>query len=167
MQIIKPIPRWVVVTFFIFMAYGLAQFRARQVRPSRLIILPLFTIILTLASVITGSNSRLLSLLAWLLGLGLSIWLGRLKKAPRGVHYSYQTKLIYVPGSGIPLLLMMLIYATLYIVHDVTGNQHIFMNTAEFSIAIGLIYGLICGMFLARMFSAWRVKRHRIDNLIN
>lgn len=167
MDILKSIPSWVVVTFFIYTAYGLAQFRARQVRAFRLVIQPSLIVLLTLASVLTGTLDHSLCLLTWLLGMVLAAIVGNSNKTSRGLRYSYQTKLIYIPGSWVPLLLMMLIYATLFMVNDISGEQHMQMNVALFSILVGLVYGLISGVFVARMLSAWQVKRRRLSNLIS
>lgn len=167
MHIVKPVSAWVIVTFFLFVLYGLTQVRTRQVTAARLIVLPALTALLTFASVVTGIPNRTLGLLAWLAGIVLVVWLGKLIRAPRGLRYSYQTKLISVPGSWVPLFLLLLIYIMLYTVSDITGNSRVLVNFAVFSTVVGLVYGAICGMFLARMLAALRVKRRRINNLIS
>jgi hypothetical protein len=158
-QILTHTPMWVFGLFFGLVYVGLLQSRDRSVSRMRLAVLPLGMACLSLGGVWTSFGASVAGFSAWTLVLlavvACSLGLG----APRGVAYDRATKRFSVPGSWLPLVLMMCIFFTKYAV----AVARAFDPAAAGDVAVvgGLcaLYGLFSGVFLARALRFARVAR--------
>jgi len=164
-QIFKHTPSWVFVLFFVLLVYGYSQTRNKLVLSYRIAILPAVMILLSFYGVLSALGVGPFGLLFWLAGFGIAVWLGLILCSPHGVLYSSETKLFYVPGSWLPLALMMVIFFTKYAVGVVLARHIAIAKTDVFSSLIGFIYGFFSGMFLSRALVVWRAKKHQTDTL--
>ena len=159
MQIVKHTPAWVFVLFFVLLSYGYLQTRDKSVLSHRIAILPAVMILLSFYGVLSAFGLSLPVLLLWLLGVGIAVWIGLLIGAPRGVYYSSTTRLYTVPGSWLPLSLMMVIFFTKYAVGVLTARHIGIVKTEVFGIVVGFVYGFLSGLFLSRALVAWRARQ--------
>jgi hypothetical protein len=159
-QILAHTPPWVFGLFLALVALGVAQTRPRQVARARLALLPLAMTTLALLGVWSSFADHAVALAAWtttMLGVvGASLaW-----APPRMAAYSPASKRYAVPGSWIPLALMMGIFFTKYAVAVVRAMQPAALDGTAAITAVCALYGLYSGLFLARALriarTAWR-----------
>jgi hypothetical protein len=66
---------------------------------------------------------------------------------------------VLVPGSSLPLVLMVCIFAAKFVVGFVAGAHLEVGHSAWFAPAIGLALGLLSGAFVVRALAVLRVAR--------
>jgi hypothetical protein len=87
--------------------------------------------------------------------------------APRSVSYSPESGLFTVPGSWVPLALMMCIFFSKYVVAVARALNPGSSNSIVLVAAICTIYGLCSGIFLARALRVARIAKQRQAVLAN
>lgn len=155
--ILKGTPVWVFVLFFALIALGYFQSRDRTVGRSRVAITPAALIALSLYGVL--STFSFFGLLFCLAGAAMTAGLGVRFGNQRNVSYSPETKSFFVPGSWIPLALMIAIFFTKYAVAVVQARQLPLVNQLAFIATASLCYGIFSGVFFARAAVIWRSAR--------
>lgn len=96
------------------------------------------------------------TLAAWALGLGLVV-AGLSQIAwPRGVRFDGATGLFHVPGSWVPMAMIMGIFMAKYIVGVSLAMAPQLAQLAPFGLGVGLLYGALSGLFIARAISVLR-----------
>jgi len=149
-QILKGTPTWVFVLFFALLAIGYLQSRPRTVTAARLAILPAAFIGFSLYGVVASFGPRPTELLAWASGIGASVLLGRAFKPGAGARWIDSSRSFHVPGSWIPLALMMAVFFARYAITARMAMRPALAHLPVFAILASLAYGLLSGMFLAR-----------------
>jgi hypothetical protein len=76
-----------------------------------------------------------------------------------GVNFVTETRSFSVPGSWLPLALMMAIFFTKYAVGVILARKLQISGELAFIGSISLIYGLLSGVFLARAVAILRTAR--------
>jgi hypothetical protein len=150
MQILAHTPPWVFGLFVLLVVLGAHQARARRISRVRLALLPLAMVTLALLGVWSSFAAHAIALAAWGLVLlavvAASLWL----PPPRGAAYSPEAKLFSVPGSWIPLALMMGIFFTKYAIAVVRAVDPSLLAGTGAVAATCALYGVYSGLFLAR-----------------
>ena len=113
-QILKGTPPWVFVLFFALLALGYLQSRPRVVSPARLAILPAFFIAYSLYGVASAFGGDTPHLLAWASGIGAAVLLGGMFGRRAGARWDAAAQAFHVPGSWVPLALMMTVFFARY-----------------------------------------------------
>ena len=145
------------------MAVGCVQSKDRVVSRGKVSLLPAAMIGLSFYGVVSAFAFSAVSLMCWVLGIGIAAWLGVMLAIPRGVTYSTETKLFSVPGSWLPLALMMAIFFTKYVVAVMLARRLSIAGEVTFIGSISLCYGLFSGLFLARALVIRRAARPAIN----
>jgi len=158
-QMFKHTPPWVFVLFFVLLAFGYFQSKDRTYGLGKVAILPVVMIALSFWGVLSAFAISYLGMICWALGIGTAILPGIKMNRPRGVVYSAATKQVFVPGSWIPLILMMSIFTTKYAVGVISARHLPVMGEPLFIAGISLGYGMFSGLFLARAAVIWRVSK--------
>ena len=153
--ILKNTPAWVFVLFFALLALGYVQSRDRTVSRSRAAITPAALIALSLYGVLSAFS--FFGLAFWLAGAAAAASLGVLFSGQRNVRYSPATKSFFVPGSWVPLALMMAIFFTKYAVAVAQARHLPVVNQAAVIVATSVCYGVFSGVFFARAAVLWRL----------
>jgi non-heme chloroperoxidase len=165
-QILERTPSWVFVLLFILVALGYVQSRDRTVRRGNLAIIPVVMIALSLYGVLSAFGSAPLGLASWVLGVGLAVLFGLNLPSPRGLHFSTESQSFFVPGSRVPLALMMAIFFSKYAVNVLQARQLPIVTGLVFIGATSIWYGVLSGAFLARALvvvrSAGRTTDHPV-----
>lgn len=146
--IFKGTPAWVFILFLALVALGYFQSRDRIVSRSRVAITPVAMIALSFYAAL--STFRSVALVFWLTGTGLAVWLGIKLLASRDLRYLNESKSFFIPGSWLPLGLMMAIFFTKYATAIIHVKEPVSIG------AISLFYGICSGMFCARALILWR-----------
>lgn len=162
-SIVRQTPTWVWGLLAALLALGLSQVREREATLARVVLMPLgmatFSVV-GLASAVGANPAGTLGawLLAALLVAGASLcW--RLQ-APAGVRYCVGKARFHLPGSGVPLLLILGIFFTKYIVGVELALQPALVRDTAFTLQVAALYGLFNGLFLARAARLWRLARN-------
>ena len=161
-SIVRNTPPWVWGLLAVLLALGLGQLRTREAGLARVLLMPLGMAaysVYGLASAFGGHPAGTLGawLLAALLVAGASL-LWR-PQAPAGVRYYAGQARFHLPGSGVPLLLILGIFFTKYIVGVELALQPALARDTVFTLQVAALYGLFNGVFLARAARLWRLFR--------
>lgn len=158
-EILRHTPTWVFVLFFVLLALGYFQARPRTAPRATIAILPAFMLMLSLYGVLSAFGVAVTGLIAWLGGAALAILLGQRFAAPRDASYSAATRTFSVPGSWLPLALMMAIFFTKYGVAVALARNPGLSAVALFIGCVSLVYGFLSGLFFSGVLRMWRMAR--------
>jgi hypothetical protein len=146
----------VFVLFFVLLALGYTQTKDRRVSRGRVSILPVAMLALSCFGVVSAFGPGAAPLTAWIIGIGVAAALALLARWPQGVSFSAEANSYLVPGSWIPLLLMMLIFFTKYAVAVVVARKLAIAARPLFVPGVALCYGFFSGLFVGRAAVIWR-----------
>ncbi len=165
-QMIGPIltqtPTWVWVLLAGLLWLGIGMLKGRTIRTSRAAIMPVVMTGLSLWGTISAfSQSALLGyvLLAWAVAaVVLAAAVGRMP-APAGTGYDAQARTFTVPGSWVPLALILGLFLVKYVVGVETSMQPALAHDGGYSLTYGAIYGVFSGIFTGRAIRLGRLAR--------
>ena len=156
-QILARTPIWVWALLAALLWLGLSQTVNRTASLKRITVMPLVMIGLSLFGTVSvfGSDAQLL--LAWLVAGALMATL-MLQKAPNAaIRYDASSRLFTLPGSWVPLALILGIFVTKYVVGFMTAMQPELRHELGFSLSCATLYGAFSGIFLARALRLWQL----------
>lgn len=153
LTILEHTPLWVWAVFAALILLGWQQTRTRDVSIARATILPVIMILLSLSGVV-GAFGRIPSAwaacVAWAIGMALSLALAGNAVAVRGAARSAQPGYLHVPGSFVPVILILALFVTKYSAGIALAmNPSLALNTGV-AISLSLVYGAFSGLFWAR-----------------
>ena len=156
-QILTHTPLWVFALFFGLVYLGYLQSRTRQVSRGRLIVLPLAMLAWSLYSVWSTFDAHLTALAAWACAWVAVVVIGLAWVPSRRVAYDASTAQFTVPGSWMPLALMMGIFTTKYAVGVALSLHPALAHDTLVALGISSLYGVFSGSFIARALRLWRL----------
>ena len=156
-QILTHTPLWVFGLFFGLVYLGYLQSRTRQVSRGRLIVLPLAMLAWSLYSVWSTFDAHLTALAAWACAWVAVVVIGLAWVPSRRVAYDASTAQFTVPGSWMPLALMMGIFTTKYAVGVALSLHPALEHDTLVALGISTLYGVFSGSFIARALRLWRL----------
>ncbi len=148
--IVQHTPVWIWGLLAGLVALGLSQTRRREMSLTRVTILPLVMVALSLSGVFGAFGPSAVALGGWAAGLGAALAFGRRLVAARGASFSEPTATIHVPGSWLPLVLIVALFAIKYGVGVSLAMHPALATDMPFAAAISLAYGCFSGLFLAQ-----------------
>jgi len=149
-QIILRTPHWVWGLLAALLLLGFKQARPNRMGLRRATVVPLVMVGLSVFGTVSVFGALPGVLLAWLMaaaGLAAFVLTG---PQPRSAHYDAVTRTLHLPGSWVPLILMMGLFATKYAVGVSTSLQPALAHDAHFALAVAGLYGAFSGIFIAR-----------------
>ena len=152
------IPVWVFFVFAALVFAGYRQTRTRQVPPAMVVGLALAMFGLSLYGVIAAFGAKAAPLCAWALGIATSVTLGRNLFGPRGLVLVSSSR-VEVPGSGLPLTLMMSLFGAKFALGLATALGAPIVADPWFAAAASGAFGLLSGAFTARALVVQRFVR--------
>jgi hypothetical protein len=150
LQIVQHTPVWVWGLLAALAAYGWSQTRPREMSLTRVTVVPLVLLALSFAGVVSTFAHATVAILAWGVGVGAAIALGRRFMKLRGASWSSETGLLHVPGSWLPMTLMIALFLIKYGVGATLAMNHAMAANTTFAACCGLAYGGFSGLFAAR-----------------
>lgn len=157
LQIISHTPRWVFAVFALLLWLGGKQLFAGTVSLTRVTIVAVAMAGLSVSGVLSAFGDSPLALVGWAAAAAVAIAVMLQRPLPSGTRYQADSRTFHVAGSAVPLILMMGIFLTKYVVgvqialHPELAHQH------NFALAIGTLYGAFSGIFAARALRLWKL----------
>jgi hypothetical protein len=151
------IPLWVPAILLALLLLGYRLSRTRRVAPSQVVTLALAMLLLSLYGVVAAFGAGPEPLLSWALGIAAALALGVRAFGPRGLDWVAGA--VQVPGSWLPLGLMLGIFTGKFILGFATGIGSPIVATPWFIASASLVFGLLSGGFVARALAVHRFAR--------
>jgi hypothetical protein len=145
---------WIFAILLGLIAMGLVQTRTRLVNPRVLVGVATGLLAYSAWGVTSAFGLQLAPLLAW--GLGLALALGLLMRWVASQGLVRQGRAVQVPGSWLPMALLLSIFLAKFVLGMATGLGVSFVQASWFVALASGVFGLLSGSFAAR---AWAVHR--------
>lgn len=156
-------PTWVWGLMMGLLFLGALQLRERQLSLRRAIapaaglaLLSLFTLRHDLAP----TPWLVHALLVWFAAAALALHLGSSGTARVDIRYDRVSQRFTLPGSALPLLIMMAIFWLKYLVNVELALQPQLRFEPEFALSMAAGYGVLNGLLGRRSLALWRLTRH-------
>lgn len=149
-QILAHTPIWVYATFLMLLGFGLIQTRTRTVRKLPALLFPAGMLALSLAGIYTSFGLAMIPLVAWGMALTMATAVGYTFFRDTRIHCKATDGAFFIPGSWVPLVIMMAIFATKYgyaVMHAYNAEG---IATPMFIGGLSAVYGLLSGYFSSR-----------------
>jgi len=156
-EIIARTPTWVFILFFTLIFLGYRQSKTRKVNLRTLLILPIAMTIFSIIGVKSAFNLQLLSMAAWGVGIAVSFFVSTQLLAAKAIYLQEEGS-FQIPGSWLPLMLMMAIFFVKYIVAVLLARDLPITETVSFVFSVSFLYGSFSGIFAARAKSYLQAK---------
>ena len=144
------IPTWVFGVFALLLVLGIWLSRPRAVSPIAPVALAVGFPIYSLYGVVSAFEAAAATILPWVAALLLSALLGQRIFGPRNLARVPGTAKVQVPGSWLPLGLMMGIFLAKFVVGFVQGADLPVGHQAWFAPAVCFALGALSGGFVSR-----------------
>ena len=162
MDILQHTPSWVFFLFAALVALGFWQSRPR-VSPRRTVaVFPLAMVVWSFTGVLSAFGASAKGIAGWMLGLGLAVLLNQWIASARDVRYAPQTRSFHIPGSWLPLALMMAIFCVKFAVGVTAAREPVLVGSASFIALVSTLYGFLSGLFFARLLQVLRAASPRL-----
>lgn len=158
--ILKNTPTWVWGLLSALLVLGLSQVRSRDVGQVRMALTPVAMTGLSLWGTLSAFGQTLLLapvMLVWLAGAAVMFALIATRQPAAGARYNATNRSFHVPGSVVPLLLIMGIFFTKYIVGVELAMQPTLAHDTQYALVVSALYGLFSGTFAGRAARTWRL----------
>jgi hypothetical protein len=156
-QILSHTPIWVFALFAALLWLGLTQLLTRRLGLSRIALLAAGMAAFSLYGTVSAFAAVPPALFAWLAGAAAVFLIVVNRPVPAGTGYDAASRRFTVPGSAVPLALMMAIFLTKYAVGVTLGMHLAQANDMSFALAVSALYGAFSGVFAARAARLWRL----------
>ena len=149
-QILSNTPLWVWGLLAGLLVLGLSQTRSRGVGMVRIALLPLGLGAFSLYGTVSAFGAAPVVLGSWLAAGALLLLIVTQLPLPSGVRYDAASRRFQLPGSWVPMALIMGIFLTKYVVGVSLVLHPELKLHANFSLAIATLYGVFSGIFAGR-----------------
>ncbi|MBO9646909.1 MAG: hypothetical protein J7605_00245 [Variovorax sp.] len=157
MQILLHTPKWVFGLFALLVWLGARQLVASSLSMTRTALMPVVMGGLSVFGVASAFGDSIVSLLAWAAMVFATLALVLQRELPAGTRYDASARRFHVAGTAVPLMLMMGIFFTKYIVGVLMAIHPEYAHQTLFSIGISALYGTFTGVFVGRAIRLWRL----------
>jgi hypothetical protein len=155
-QILSHTPVWVFVLFFVLLVFGLMQTRTRTVRKIPALLFPAGMIALSLAGINSSFGLGPVPLASWAIALTIAAFVGYALFRDERVRYDATEGKLFIPGSWVPLAVIMAIFFAKYIYAVMRAFDAGVISAPLFVVVLSSVYGLLSGYFGARALNLIR-----------
>jgi hypothetical protein len=159
-QIISHTPAWVWGLFALLLWLGIKQALPGSMGLRRVALVPVAMTALSLYGTVSAFGTSPQTMLAWLVAACTCATLVLGQPLPPGIRFDAASQRLQMPGSWVPLALMMGIFTTKYFVGASVSMHAAYAGTSGFAIGFATLYGAFSGLFIAR---AVRLLRLALD----
>lgn len=156
-QILSRTPAWVFALFFVLLVFGLMQARTRTVRRIPALLLPAGMVALSFAGIQSSFGLAPLPVASWAIALAIAALVGYALFRDDRIRYDATAKTYFVPGSWIPLAVIMAIFFAKYVYAVMNALNAAVISTTAFVIGLSAVYGVLSGYFAARALNLIRL----------
>ena len=156
-QILFHTPKWVFVLFATLLWLGAKQLLAGSVSLVRVTLLPIVMTGLSIYGVASAFGDSPMALLAWAATALALLGLVMQRALPASTRYDAAARQFHVPGSAVPMVLMMGIFFTKYVVGVLLAMHPELAHEVSFAVGISALYGVFTGIFTGRAIRLWRL----------
>lgn len=153
LQILSHTPPWVLALFAGLLAFGLLQTRSRDVKAIMAYVLPAGMVALSLSGIQSSFGFKPSPFAAWAVGLAAIAVIGYKAFPHKGISFNSANGTFYIPGSWVPLAVIMAIFFTKYAFAVMQGFGVAAAASPITAVALSLIYGCLSGYFVSRAAS--------------
>jgi hypothetical protein len=168
LTIVQRTPVWVWGLLAALVALGLSQWRDRQIGPYRAVMpslgLAVFSLI-SLAGDLRGTGWLGAALAVWVAAAAAVWWAGAHRPPRPGTRYDPATQRFHLPGSPLPLLIIIGIFLIKYAVGVELVMQPALRLSASFNLTLAALYGALNGLLGLQPLMLWRMVRSGTPNL--
>lgn len=150
-------PVWVWILLAALMYLGFSQTVSRTASLKRVTLMPVAMIALSLYGSLAVFGINLQTVLGWTGAAAVMLVVFLRKKNSGDVYYDAELRLYSLPGSWVPLVLILGIFLTKYVVGVMTSMQPALVHEQSFALLVTALYGAFSGIFLARAIRLWRL----------
>ena len=143
-----PLRVWLILAGLV--ALGLSQTRTRELSLLRVTSLPIVLLALSIVGVLNSFGVLPVALIAWMAGVSVALALPKRAVATRGATWSAATRSLHVPGSWLPLVLIVGSFAIKYVAGAGLAVHPALASNPMFAGLCSLGFGAFSGLFLAR-----------------
>ena len=155
LAVLQHTPVWVWPLLIALLALGVWQAFPRSVTLRRIALLPLSMLALSLWGVVSVFGSGP-ALAAWAVGGLAAAALSLRGGSPPGVRWSATERVFQMPGSWLPLALILGIFCTRFGVGVSLALDPELRHAAGFAVGTSLVYGVFSGLFAGRAMALFR-----------
>jgi hypothetical protein len=157
LQIILHTPKWVFAVFVLLLWLGCKQLMSGSVSLAKVTVMPIAMTGLSLAGVISAFGDSPGALLGWAVAAAALVLVVLQQVLPASTRYDRAAREFHLAGSAMPLVLMMGIFFTKYVVGVALAMHPELRQQASFAVAIPMLYGAFSGIFAARAVRLWKL----------
>ena len=150
LQIAVNTPVWVWGLLAALVVLGLSQTRERSAGLARTVVLPLGMGAFSLSGLVTGFGASPAVLGAWLAATAVALAVVLMRPLPAGVRYDAARREFALPGSWVPLALILGIFSIKYATGVALAMQPALRADPAVALAIATLSGLFSGIFAGR-----------------
>lgn len=156
-QILTHTPAWVFAVLGLLIWLGLRQMLTHELSLMRVTALAMAMTGLSLQGVLSAFGPSAVAVLLWLSSaVVLFVWLVRQPASPP-IRYDAARRRLVMPGSVVPMLLMMGVFCAKFAVAAALSVQPALALDAVFVPLVSALYGGFTGVFAARATRLWRL----------
>lgn len=158
-NLVSHTPSWVWLLLTGLCVLGFSQTRNRQISLQRLCVLPLVMLGLSLSGMATSLGLSASVLLVWMGVLLISATSLLQLGLGRGISFDTANQLFRVPGSWLPLFLIVTMFIAKYAVAVSLTIQPALAQQAGFTLGFSALFGVLNGAFLVRALVVLRLLK--------
>jgi len=162
-QILQHTPTWVFGLFLGLLALGGRQLFPTQAGLRRMTIMPVAMAGLSAYGLVSAFGGAPAAVAAWALAAAATLALVMRLPLPRGVRFNREESRFSLPGTAVPLMLMMGIFFTKYTVGVLMVMHPQMAHQAGFALSMSALYGVFAGLFLGRSLRLWKLALRSAD----
>jgi hypothetical protein len=158
-QILSHTPLWVWALLLALVYLGVNQLLPRVTRQGRVLRLALGMTAFSLVGTVSSFPSSAAALAGWLVAALMVAWMTLQIRLPEQTRYLPQRRAFHVPGSWVPLALMLGVFVVKYAAGVLLGMHATLTQGALFAPLLGMVYGAFSGAFVGRAARLLRLAR--------
>ncbi len=156
-----PLAVWLVLAVLVVLGYFQSKPRTRSL--GRVAVVPIVMAGVSLVGVYYAFGASFLALAAWLVGAAIAVVMNETLILARGTRYSPDTRTFDIPGSWLPLGVMLAIFCTWYAFAVFKLFHPDAPYRLEWLAGVGVVQGFLSGIFFGSLVRMYRIARRSVN----
>ena len=160
MSVLLKAPIWVWPLLAVLILLGVRSARPRTLSGAAVFVWPVIMTMLSVYGLLSKYGANAAAWESWLFGFIAAIAIGRIfGRGARAVRYNAHTRRFEVPGSWMPLVLILTLFCTRFAIGVANARFPQIVGSPAFLATVGLALGGCSGAFAARSIAVMTAKR--------